>query len=295
MASPNDLTDLETVKSFLVPVNGTVASDAVLSGLISGASRLILSYLSRTLTAASYTELRNGNRRSSIRVLHWPIISVSAVKIDGQPIPSAQGQSPVAAGFVYDDKYVYLRKGVPEGGGGGYLLGGSFGGWEAPFLSSQPNAGIKNVEIDYTAGYITPGQLAIQSLPPWQPTTNYAVGSQILQPTGYYYTARNSGTSSSSEPAFPQAVGALVQDGSVVWVCSGQFIPPPPEAPLLPELFQQAANELISYHFIQRTRIGDKAMGEGPQRIQFDTSDIPPYIRALLDPERDVVVVSDWS
>lgn len=57
----------------------------------------------------------------------------------------------------------------------------------------------------------------------WTASTAYASGSK-RRPTqvnrnGYLYNATTGGTSGSSEPVWPQSIGATVSDGSVTWTC----------------------------------------------------------------------------
>jgi hypothetical protein len=284
VADPADLTDLPTLKQFLVPLNTTTQADAVLSTTITGLSRTMLEYIGRDLRAATYSEIRNGNARVSMRTLHWPIISVSSLSINGAVVTAAQAAN--APGYVYDDKYIYLRNG-PYGGGGGGAFPGVFG--------ARPPQGIKQVQIDYTAGYVTPGQIAVGMLPAWQAITDYAFGAQVLPGNGSFYTAITGGLSGGTAPTFPAAVGATVADGGVVWLNAGAYVAPPTGATMLNQNVVMTALEYCAYHFNMRARVGQTSMGEGPQRISFTVAAMPAYIKALLDPERSWVLFGDWA
>ncbi len=56
-------------------------------------------------------------------------------------------------------------------------------------------------------------------LPSWQPGTAYAVGAVVRStvPAGQNAQATTAGTSGGTQPAWPAAVGATVNDGTVVW------------------------------------------------------------------------------
>lgn len=87
-----------------------VGSDAVLSGLLRRVSATLVQCLNRTTifdTGADRTETRNGNGQAEILTKVFPIVSVSAVVIEGQAIPASNG--PTAQGFTFDDRAIYLR------------------------------------------------------------------------------------------------------------------------------------------------------------------------------------------
>jgi hypothetical protein len=55
----------------------------------------------------------------------------------------------------------------------------------------------------------------------WTASTAFAAGA-IVRPTtgnGYLYRAQAAGTTSSSQPSWPTAIGATVVDGGVTWTC----------------------------------------------------------------------------
>jgi hypothetical protein len=65
------------------------------------------------------------------------------------------------------------------------------------------------------------GGAAAFLLKEWKPSTAYKVGEgvQPLTPNGYLYQAIASGTSGSSEPAWPTKINATVTDSGVTWKC----------------------------------------------------------------------------
>lgn len=290
LADPRDLTDLASIKNFLVPVNQTTSSDLILSQFITGISIAIEGFLARKLVATSYTELRNGNNRTSIRTRHWPIIAVSGVAVDGITVQSASG--PVGPGFVNDQHYIYLRNGFT--GGGGYGGNGRFG-WSCGWGGSGVNYGIKNVSLTYSAGFITPGQIAVGNLPVWGGNTITPVGMQILPGNGFFYYALTAGTTGGSSPAFPVVEGQTVNDNGVVWLNQGAYEAPPSGALPLPQDIQMGVLEQTAYHFVSRARIGVTSVGEGPQRTGLLVRDWLPNAKALLLHHKSVVTIGDWS
>lgn len=54
-----------------------------------------------------------------------------------------------------------------------------------------------------------------------------------------------------------------------------------------PTPIQQACIELVAYRFLDRNRIGEKTKTLGGQEVaSYDKSDIPSYIRTMIDPFR---------
>lgn len=120
------LTTIARVKSYLGI--STTADDALLTDLLNGASLAIENYLNRTLSAASYTAVMDGNGSVLLPLPNYPVTAVSSLKIDGQVIPlsAAFGKS----GYVNAVDRILLRS---------YVFSLDF----------------QNVEISYTAGYST--------------------------------------------------------------------------------------------------------------------------------------------
>jgi hypothetical protein len=117
------LTDVQTY------LGDSASSSAVaLDALIENASAFIEQYCNRTFALANYTETRNGNGGNRLFLLNGPVVSVTAVSVNGQTIAAAP--SVMANGWVNDDSMVYLR-------------GGCF------------TRGFQNVTVAYSAGFAT--------------------------------------------------------------------------------------------------------------------------------------------
>ena len=269
MAAPRDLCDLLGVKAFISPpLTSTTTSDAVLSALISGVSRSIEAYLGRELMAQTWTEMRNGSGQDKLALKRFPIIGVSSVTVDGSTIPAA-GNPPTQSwgGYTFDNRFVYV--------GPGFL------GFPRRFVR-----GMQNTQVVYSAGYITPGMIAIAALPAWGAETSYAVNAQVSA-NGYVFTTAAAGTSGATAPEWPAQLGASVTDGTVTWQCTGAAVALFQGAELLPDGIRVAAMQQVALTFKQRTRVGDRGTGEGPQRVSYFMGALHPTTCAMLDPYRD--------
>lgn len=105
----------------------SAGQDAQIELLITSVSAAIETFCNRTFGQASYTETRNGNDSDRMMTRNTPITAVTSVTVDDTVIPVAP--SVTSYGYVFDDKLVYIRM-------GGFC------------------AGIQNIVIAYTAGYV---------------------------------------------------------------------------------------------------------------------------------------------
>jgi hypothetical protein len=274
MPNAVDLTTLTDLKNYISPTLGTTtASDAILAKIITAVSLGINQFCSRTLAYGVYSEVRNGSGRESMRPLVYPIISVTSVAITnqagqpGQTIYPASSTNNATGNTLTNDKwFIYLN-----GGGCGVFTWGQ-----------------QNVTLNYTAGYITPGQLQLLTLPAWTAGAPIAQNQQI-QVGGFYYTALNAGTTGSpTTPTFLTATNSVTNDNGVIWICSGAVFTFPPNAPMLPGDFTQACLQQSALLFKNRTRVGDTGSGVGPDRINYFLKGAHPSTIDLLTQHREV-------
>jgi len=129
-AAPDDLCALADLKAWL-PNQGN-NDDATLQSLITNGSLQVLQYLNRPHILASVlgtiNEAHDGNDSDRLLPHYFPVISVNSVTVDGNPI--AQAGAPWLSGFLWDGRRILLR---------GFTF----------------NRGVQNVQIVYTAGYLT--------------------------------------------------------------------------------------------------------------------------------------------
>ena len=117
-----DLTTLANVKSWLGITN--TSDDALLAQLITGYSQFVTEYCSRDFVQTTYTDQIYDGSGSSVLVLRqYPILSISAISIDGVAVPSTS--------FSHNGRAVLLKT--------GQVFTSSYG----------------NVSVSYQAGYST--------------------------------------------------------------------------------------------------------------------------------------------
>lgn len=265
-----DLTTLTDLKNFISPpAAGSTASDAVLSRIITAVSLGINRHLSRTLAVASRSEVRNGNGQSLMRTLVYPILSVASVVIS--PVAGAPGTTL-----------------TPGNGNGSQLQTVTFDNWFVYLNGNIFRRGAQNVTLNYTAGYITPGQLQLLTLPAWVAGGNVAQNQQ-MQVGGYYYQAINSGTSGAAPgPAWQTATNSVTNDNGVLWLCLGPMPTLPPNAALAPGDIVEACLEQCALLSKNRTRVGDTGTGMGPDRINYFLKGAKPETVEKLQRHREV-------
>lgn len=281
MAHPHDLTDRGTVQAYLSPPVST-PNYRILDMCISGASRMCLAYLNRKLAAASYTEIRNGTGQSIMRTYQYPIIQVQIVQIGSAVVPHAPSSFQLTGttnggGWVNDRSMIYLKPGI-------------FG------LRSDFTSGAQNVQFVYTAGFVTPGQLACNALPAWTASTQFPYLAQILI-DGYIYTNISnlpSPTTGVNQPVFPTAPnGATVLDNTVKWKLEEVFTGLVNGAELLPDDIVLAASQQAALLFKQRDRTGDESTGTGDERVSYFMGPMSRSTKMLLDIHRDITPVGE--
>jgi hypothetical protein len=129
-AAPDDLCTLADLKAWL-PNQGN-NDDVNLQGLITNGSLQVLQYINRphilVSTLGTLNESYDGNDSDRLLPRSFPVITVSSVTVDGNPIP--QASAPWLPGFAWDGRRILLR---------GFLF----------------TRGVQNVQVSYTAGYLT--------------------------------------------------------------------------------------------------------------------------------------------
>lgn len=265
-----DLTTLTDLKNYISPdLSKTTASDAVLSKTITAVSQGINRVLSRNLEVRLRAEVRNGNGRGQIRPLVYPILSVASVVITpqgGSPgttiTPNGNGSTP---SLVFDKWFITLQSGY--------------------FCNTFPY-GAQNVTLNYTAGFLTPGQVQVMILPAWAASAA-VIQNQQMQIGGFYYQAVNSGTTGIGT-AFSQVRNSLTNDNGVMWLCLGAVPVPPADADFVPDDLQQACLQQSALLFKNRTRVGDTGSGVGPDRINYFLKDAHPSTVELVMRHKEV-------
>jgi hypothetical protein len=99
-----DLTTVANVKLWLGVASGT--DDTLLARLVSGVSAWIQEWLGRIIGSAPYTDTLNGNGKTVLAFLRYPVTAVTSVTIDGLVIPARTVLG--GSGFYFDADFLYL-------------------------------------------------------------------------------------------------------------------------------------------------------------------------------------------
>jgi hypothetical protein len=128
-----DLTTLGDVKAWLQngPNPFPDIDDALLSRLVTAASRHIETWIGRRVALADWREIRDGTGGQRLAFANWPVTAVISLTIDGLAIPPAPADGTPGAGYIFTATELALF---------GYYF----------TRRSQ------NVAVTYTAGYAVP-------------------------------------------------------------------------------------------------------------------------------------------
>lgn len=229
-----DLTTVTTLQAYAP----SVLPSAIVSGLITRASRWILSELNRSsLLPRSYTEYFSGAGGRQIILPNWPVLSVSSVYLDTvlqREVSSLTVNNVTVYSSVYGWSFQNWN-GIPPGEPAALTLSGG--------QSFCP--GTRNVQVTYVAGYQVTDEAA--TIPAASEDIEIEVEFVVtpLQPYGSWATDQ----------------GVTYADGTVMTAISsgiptvGQYLPPAPDAatPRTVYTFAEAdASEgiLLSYGYI---------------------------------------------
>lgn len=160
---PNALTTLDALKAVMGISEEDTSSDNVLLQLINQVSASIERALGRKLRRSIYVERLKGTGTQYLMVENYPIVSVTSIKQAGVLIDpglydiTVQGN----AGVIYkDDGWTYY----------GYPYG----------LTGDPMTGSRNIEVQYTAGYILPWE-ATEETPADLPADLEGLAQEMVQ------------------------------------------------------------------------------------------------------------------
>ena len=139
--SPADLATLEEVQAYVA--DGSDGGRGQLQRLLTAVSRAIARYLSRDIQKRTYAESRDGPGRATLYLRQAPVLEVASVLVDGLAVPARV---------------------TPRDGGWVLAVPGDPDGLAAVVRDGQVwPKGIQNIVINYDAGYVTPGQAALDA------------------------------------------------------------------------------------------------------------------------------------
>ena len=297
-----NLTTLANAKLWLPSMSGTTTSDTLITSLIQRCSAQILAYLNRPdIVQTSFTDNFNGVPPSGILTLrNWPVLSVSAVKVNTNTVPASSGQG--MPGYTlqsWDGSLPGIPQQIGIMGYGVYYQGGGYspantgydsGGQLVASFPSGGGRGFQNVSVAYTAGYVvsseaqtipaTPGPYTIT---PNQPYGIWAADNGVKYANGTALTAITSGTPTIGQylPPMPFAANpttvytfAAADQGAGV-LLSYSFIP---------YALEQGCIEWVGERFKYSQRIGFKTQSISGQESVSYSLGMPDAIKMMIDP-----------
>ena len=139
-ASDIDLTTVAAVAAYIGGVDGSdPTTNDLLQTLVTSASAYASDFCCRDFRLQEYTQLYNGTGYPRLILRNAPVVEVTLVASDTVVIPARNGTTP---GFVCDDSGALYATGC---------------------YTFFP--GFQNVQVTYTAGWITPGMAQTTSPP----------------------------------------------------------------------------------------------------------------------------------
>jgi hypothetical protein len=288
-----DLCLLSDVKTWLGRTDAN--SDAMLSALITRASRQIYSYLHRGLILPrTITELRDGTGGPMMMLRQWPVLSVALLVIEDQTIPEAPA---ISGSAVASQGFDFSCNGMPgigwtleawDGSPPGRPQALSLNGFS--FGCSYPGAGnAQNTQIVYQAGYqvsAEPQTVANATATVIAPYGSWASDMGVSYADGTALVAFNGAPAVGQYQLTPGSPGSYTfnagDDGAAVLISYGY----------IPADLADACIELVSERFRYSQRIGERthSLG-GNETISFDNTRFTPLIAAMLEPYRQLLPI----
>ena len=264
-----DLVQLATVKSWLGVASS--ADDALLSALITQISRAIYNYINRSFVLpANVTEAYDGSGRESLILRNWPVGAISAVVVDGKPIPPAPM---IVAGVLSAPGYVLEQADdQPPGAMQQLYLRGPY----------RFHKGRQNVVVSYRAGYeIVAEAQSAPMQPPYQ-IVAFSPYGVFAEDTGVAYANGQPLTAVAANPAAGQytvdatsgAYGFSAADAGATLSISYGYIP----ADLAQCTLEWVADR---YRYKDRIGVSSRSLG-GQETTAYQNRPVPDFVAASL-------------
>ena len=269
MATAADLTTLAQAKAWLNITD--TSSDALIATLITAASRFIMTYTNRSsfLPTAS-TRYYDGTMTYSILLRDFPVISVSAVTVNGVAV---QASSTYPTGYGY---FLEPADSEPPGSTQRLLFGGC--GWWT--------RGKANIAVTCTTGYQVTAEAQTVPANPYQITATQPYGAWGAD-AGVTYATGAALTKVATAPAQGQY---SVSNGVYTFAATDAGASVLLSYGYIPADLAQACFELVGEKYRMRDRIGivSKTLG-GQETISYSQRDMHPTIKILLQQYMRVV------
>ena len=267
MTTLNRLTSLERVRDWVGVTSNN--DDLILTRLIDGASRGILSYLGRpTMFQYIFSDIYDGADNKAIMLRNYPVQSVALVMVDGLVISPSVNNS---VGYVLE-----AWDGMPPARPQTIWLKGY-----------KFNKGYSNVNIVYNAGFVVNNELQIvPASGNYSVAVNAPYGSFAVD-QGVVYAGGNSLNYVVSAPSVGQYT---INNGVYVFAASDAGASVQISYSYTPSDIEQACMEMVAERYRYRSHIGEFSKNiNGHEKIIFSQQDMSDYVKGLLQPYRRVV------
>lgn len=250
-----DLTTAAAVKAYLPKL--TSAVDELLAQLISRESREIERYTSRTFPRVTRTLRRlDGTGTPTMYLPDQPVLDVTFVSVAGANVPAAASSE--AAGYMFDERGLCLN-------------GGRFA------------AGRQNVVVSWTSGWTGELEAAVPSgnAPAITPSTSDGWAAENISVTiGGAAATRVASAPAAGQYAFDSGTYSFSSaDAGAAAVMRFYAVPAP---------VAQACIEMVALDLQQRSNIGIKSKGLAGESVSYETGEMTPSVKALLQSYRQV-------
>lgn len=268
-----DLTTLAHVKGWLTIPDSDTAADVNLTRMISAQGRAFQNILSRMIVAQEYIEHRDGigmgGGKSKMLFNNYPVLSVALVTIGANVLPASPDNGLTQYGYGFDQRAL----------------------WVDP-VSVGFVRGVRNVRLQYTAGFAYPGYDNLDTYWPAEAATIPASGAYTvstlatwLKDLGVAFTGGAVLTAVASSPLAGQYTvtnGVYTfnsADASKAILISYSYVP---------EDLEQACIEMIGVRFKEKDRIGQMSKSVGTETISFTQKDLTDSALLVVNQYRKV-------
>lgn len=148
-------TTLARVKSELGLTDAVEARDTVLAQMIEDASAAIVTYCDREFARATVTENLEGYGRTTLMLTNTPLVEVTQVRFKANVISPASGVDNIGGWSVHDPNAGFLFRPAL------FTNTQPMQTWIETEI--QPMAGRQDWHVDYTGGYLMPGDNLVAS------------------------------------------------------------------------------------------------------------------------------------
>lgn len=280
MSAP-DLVALADVKAWIykTPTDAaTTTNDALLSALITRASRMAYAYLQRPAFALhDALDVVSGNGGQSLLLAEWPVVSVTSVAIDDYVVPQLAFPRGMTPGWSLSP-----WNGVPPGRMQELALQG--------FAFQR---GRQNIEIAYQAGYAVHGeaQMVAASGSQFAATVSQRYGPWV-QDDGVTYANGAALTEVAENPSSGQYALDPANPGRYLFAGGDNGASLLVSYSYTPADVAQAVIEWIAERYAYMSHIGEQTKSAGGQiSVSYVVKGLPDFVAQALAPYRRLTPV----